>query len=167
MTGPLTPPELAPRDRRAPFANKRAPAESDRAVGVQIRRLRRTAGMTLKALGGAVGISSVQLQRYEVGASRIAASRLLAIAGALGVRAGILLNEPHALLASPPVRRTGDDAAELVRIFNGISDPAHREAIMALIRAVAMPAQLAQGPVGAYAPIMPMSVNGSIPAASE
>lgn len=167
MIDPSLPAELVRRDHAAPKANKRAPAAADRAVGEQIRRLRRTAGMTLKNLGNAVGISSVQLQRYEVGTSRIAASRLLAIARALNVRADTLLGEPHPLLAGPLARRHGDDAIELVRVFNGISDPAHRQAILALMRAVAMPAQVTHVPVGAYAPLMQVSVAGSIPAAGE
>lgn len=164
---PLQEAERARRGCAAPFGNKRAPAEADRAVGARIRRLRRTAGMTLKALSESVGISSVQLQRYEVGRSRIAASRLLAIAAALDLRADTLLGEPPLLPAVQPVRRHSDEAIELVQVFDGIADPAHRRAIIALVRAVAMPARVTPEPTGAYVPIMPMSLNGSIAAAGE
>ena len=66
-------------------ATNRLPTTTDRAVGQRIRALRRAAGMTLSDLGEAVGVSGVQFQRYETGASRVAASRLLAICDALDV----------------------------------------------------------------------------------
>ena len=113
--------ELARQGSATSFENKRAPDDADRAVGARIRRLRRMAGMTLKTLSTIVGISSVQLQRYEVGTSRIAASRLLAIAGALDVRAENLLGDPHAPPAGQPVRKQSDDTIELVRVCYGIA----------------------------------------------
>jgi transcriptional regulator with XRE-family HTH domain len=73
--------------------NNRLPTKTDQAVGWRIRSLRRTAGMTLRDLGEVVGVSGVQFQRYETGASRVAASRLLAICDALGVQVDTLIDE--------------------------------------------------------------------------
>jgi transcriptional regulator with XRE-family HTH domain len=121
----------------ATHVNNRLPTTTDQAVGRRIRSLRRAAGMTLRDLGGAVGVSAVQFQRYETGASRVAASRLVAICDALGVQVDTLIDE-----AVPP--RSGHmssdrraECAELARAFNAVADPTHRRAIIALARAFA------------------------------
>ena len=112
--------------------NKRSPTEMDHAVGKQIRALRRAAGMTLKDLGEAVGVSLVQFQRYETGASRVAASRLFAIGDALGVRVENLIGEPSPEETTSVPRRRQNECAELIRAFNAISDPGRRLALIAL-----------------------------------
>jgi len=118
-------------------SNKRTPTGTDHAVGMQIRSLRRAAGMTLKDLGDAVGVSCVQFQRYETGASRVAASRLFAISDALGVRVDSLIVDPAGEAVEPASRRRSSEHAELARAFKAISDPRHRLAIIALTRAIA------------------------------
>ena len=118
-------------------SNKRTPTGTDLAVGMQIRSLRRAAGMTLKDLGEAVGVSCVQFQRYETGASRVAASRLFAISDALGVRVDSLIVDPVTDEGEPASRRRSSEHAELARAFKAISDPRHRLAIIALTRAIA------------------------------
>jgi transcriptional regulator with XRE-family HTH domain len=117
--------------------NKRSPTATDHTVGLHIRALRRAAGLTLKDLGEAVGVSCVQLQRYETGASRIAASRLVAISEVLGVRVDSLIVEADPAGAEPMSRRNRNENAELSRVFKAISDPRHRLAIIALARAIA------------------------------
>jgi transcriptional regulator with XRE-family HTH domain len=117
--------------------NKRSPTATDLTVGLHIRTLRRAAGLTLKNLGEAVGVSCVQLQRYETGASRIAASRLVAISEVLGVRVDSLIVEPDPAKSEPMSRRNRNENAELSRVFKAISDPLHRLAIIALARAIA------------------------------
>jgi transcriptional regulator with XRE-family HTH domain len=117
--------------------SKRLPTATDHAVGTQIRSLRRAAGLTLKDLGEAVGVSVVQFQRYETGASRVAAGRLFAISDALGVRVDSLIVESASAEVEPMSRKRRNENAELARVFNAISDPHHRQAIVALARAVA------------------------------
>jgi transcriptional regulator with XRE-family HTH domain len=117
--------------------NNRLPTTTDRAVGRRIRSLRRAAGMTLSDLGGAVGVSGVQFQRYETGASRVTASRLLAICDALGVHVDTLIDEavPDRAGHAPNARRR--ECLELARAFNAVADPTQRRAIIALARAFA------------------------------
>lgn len=164
---PLTGPGRPRRPDAKSVENKRAPADADRRLGAKIRRLRRTAGMTLKDLAATVGVSCVQLQRYEVGTSRVAASRLLAISEALDVRADILLGQPPTVLADWPADGHDDDVIALVRLFRDIPEPAHRQAIMTIIRAVVVPVRTTYAPVGAYEPVLPISATGSIPVAGE
>lgn len=57
----------------------------DAHVGQRIRECRKAAGLTQKALAPRIGCSFQQLQKYETGQNRVAASRLCAIADALGV----------------------------------------------------------------------------------
>ncbi|PYE89637.1 helix-turn-helix domain-containing protein [Phyllobacterium leguminum] len=48
----------------------------DRAVGVNLRRIRNARAMSQETLGNACGITFQQIQKYEKGANRISASRL-------------------------------------------------------------------------------------------
>ncbi|WOI52295.1 helix-turn-helix transcriptional regulator [Parvularcula sp. LCG005] len=54
-------------------------------VGQRLRQRRCLLGMTQQKLAEAVGIKFQQIQKYESGANRVSASRLWALAEALGV----------------------------------------------------------------------------------
>ena len=57
----------------------------DEAIGRQIRKRRRMLGISQYQLAQAIGIASQQIQKYEIGANRLSASRLVAIAEVLDV----------------------------------------------------------------------------------
>jgi transcriptional regulator with XRE-family HTH domain len=120
-----------------PHLNKRSPTPTDLAVGVKIRLLRHAAGMTLRELGEAVGVSFVQFQRYETGASRIPASRLIAISKALCVRIESLVSDASPTESEPVSGVDRGESGELLRLFKSISDPGQRRAIIALVGAMA------------------------------
>ncbi|MFC3693083.1 helix-turn-helix domain-containing protein [Chenggangzhangella methanolivorans] len=61
-----------------------APDPIDVRVGARIRLGRRLAGFSQTKLGEAVGVSFQQMQKYEKGVNRVAASRMEKIAAALG-----------------------------------------------------------------------------------
>lgn len=63
----------------------RSPDETDVFVGVQIRRHRIAARMTLSEFGEALGISHQQVQKYEVGTNRVSAGTLYRMAEVLEV----------------------------------------------------------------------------------
>ena len=65
--------------------------EFDRRLGAVLRTRRMAFGMSQTALGKQLGVSFQQVQKYERGASRVAASRLWAIAACLGTRVDALL----------------------------------------------------------------------------
>ncbi len=117
----------------------RGPVRSDTDVGREVRRLRRAQGKTLKVLASAVGVTGAQLHRYETGATRIAASRLIAIADALGVRPDVLIAAGAAQVPARPVapEASDDDIVDLIRVFSGITDPRHRTALLAVARMMA------------------------------
>jgi transcriptional regulator with XRE-family HTH domain len=63
----------------------RLPDPIDAHVAKRLRLQRELAGFTQDKLGAAVGVSFQMIQKYENGASRVGASRLLKIGKVLGV----------------------------------------------------------------------------------
>ena len=57
-------------------------------VGGAVRARRKTLGVTQEALADRVGLTFQQVQKYERGFNRVSASKLYAIAGALGCEPG-------------------------------------------------------------------------------
>src|SRR3954463_9904295 len=128
-------PVAAAGDPLAMARHTRAPTAADVAVGVRIRALRRAAGHTQKQLAVHVGVTNAQLHRYEAGISRVATSRLVAIAKALDVRVEDLLSEGAA--SSAPVVPDTEEFASLARAFAAIKDPHHRAALVSLANTMA------------------------------
>ena len=64
---------------------KKSPDDLDRHVGARIKMRRMLTGMSQDKLGGHLGVTFQQVQKYEKGANRIGASRLSQIGKALGV----------------------------------------------------------------------------------
>ncbi|WP_170985125.1 helix-turn-helix domain-containing protein [Roseomonas sp. AR75] len=128
------------------LANKRAPTDADAAVGRRIRDCRVAMGMSLSELSGQVGVSQPQLYRYECGLTRVAASRLIAIAAALGVSIEALVRGDDA--AGLPIREAGISAEVdlLLRAFSNIGQPERRSALIALARSMADNTEAATAP---------------------
>lgn len=74
-----------------PRSGTRSPTASDAALGQKIRELRRLRGLTQSELAALAGVTGAQVHRYEAGGTRIAASRLVAIARALGAQPDSLI----------------------------------------------------------------------------
>lgn len=119
-----------------PGNQTRAPTAADAAVGLRIRALRRAARQTQKELAFHIGVTNAQLHRYEAGISRVAASRLVAIARALNCRVEDLVNDhaPEAFAVEGP---GAEEFAELARAFMAITDPKHRAALVSLANTMA------------------------------
>ncbi|MCR0984974.1 helix-turn-helix domain-containing protein [Roseomonas populi] len=120
----------------------RSPMSSDIAVGREIRELRRSQGRTQKELARVVGVTGAQLHRYEMGTTRIAASRLITIANALDIRPDVLIAAGSSQdVPTPPAvalpASAGDDIAELLQVFCTITDPKRRSALIAVARMMA------------------------------
>jgi transcriptional regulator with XRE-family HTH domain len=105
------------------------------AIGARMRTRRRQLGLSQTALADQLGVSFQQVQKYERGANRIAASTLVAAAQALGVTVAWLVGEEGG--------GSGDDdevfralarpgALELLLAFNEIPDTRARAALLAL-----------------------------------
>lgn len=86
-------PDAPPPGLERPRAGRGRNPELEAAFGVRIRAARVAAGLTQTSLGAAVGVSFQQVQKYELGKDRIAASTLQNIAAALGVHPGTFYDE--------------------------------------------------------------------------
>ena len=120
------------------------PEPVDIYVGSRIRARRIFLGITQLDLAARLGLTFQQIQKYENGTNRISASRLKAMADALGVAPEYFFPSLDGG-ADPPSeaerhwqQRFGDpDALELVRYYYAIRDPNLRERLLDLIKAAA------------------------------
>jgi len=123
-------------------------------VGNRVRLRRTLLGMSQEKLGGALGLTFQQVQKYERGVNRIGASRLFDLARVLDVPIGFFFDDMSPELGgnSATRPRSGsygsaqgqegfeDDALnrretlELVRAYNRITDPSVRKRVFDLIK---------------------------------
>jgi transcriptional regulator with XRE-family HTH domain len=113
-------------------------------VGARIRMWRAERKMSRITLGEAIGLTSQQIQKYEMGISRVGASRLQAICAVLKIPVSFLFeNTPGSLLAERGMPQDMIDfvqSAEGVRLvaaFNGITDRKLRRGISRLANRIA------------------------------
>jgi transcriptional regulator with XRE-family HTH domain len=114
----------------------------DLAVARRIRRRRLELGLTQQQVAELIGMIPRQARRYELGISRVSASRLHQIAQTLGVEVGYFFEDvdPEGRGGAEP-----DEAGrgqrrrllELVRHAAAIRDPEHRKAVCELARDLA------------------------------
>ena len=124
----------APQSGRDPGRTGRTP-EIEVAIGARIRGVRIAAGMSQAALGEALGVTFQQIQKYERGKDRVAASTLQVLAAALGVHPGSFfdVDMPVPTGDVPEVRAALKSAAGLQRV----TDPGIRRRLAALIDTLA------------------------------
>jgi transcriptional regulator with XRE-family HTH domain len=89
-------------------------------------------GATQADIATRVGVTGAQFHRYETGQTRVAASRLVAIAKALGVDPSALLSQPPVSVTPPGAGQnnsTGGEMLELVEIFSSLCSRGRRALI--------------------------------------
>ncbi|WP_299593281.1 helix-turn-helix transcriptional regulator [uncultured Tateyamaria sp.] len=112
-------------------------------VGKRVRQRRSLLGMSQEALAGEIGTKFQQVQKYEVGANRISASRLWDISNALDVPVSYFFETVHKAHGSKPITGIPTDilsdkeALDLVRTYYGIPE-AHRKMLFDLAKALAL-----------------------------
>lgn len=122
----------------------RRPDSTDIQVGHSIRAHRLIARMSQNELANRLGISFQQLQKYEKGANRVGAGRLLHIAGILDVPVAALF-EPETdpsrgkrTAGGAPVRFMSDrNALRLLTSYRDITDRAIRRTLIELVDGIA------------------------------
>lgn len=95
----------------------------DIAIGKALADRREAVGMTQRRLGEAIGVTFQQVQKYETGKNRIAASKLVLAATALKCDVAELVGE-H--------RGDHPGSARLIRAWSSLNDK-QREAVTAMI----------------------------------
>jgi len=117
---------------------KRRATPEDVAIGHKLRALRLDKGLSQGALAGEIGVTFQQLQKYEKGANRVSAGRLVRIAAALHVPVTAFYGGSQARAsdrALPYLNSAG--AVRLVRAYAEIAERAPKYALVTLAKALA------------------------------
>ena len=128
------------------------PSPIDVHVGSRVRLRRNMLGLSQEKLGGAIGLTFQQVQKYERGANRIGASRLHDLSQVLDVPVSFFFDDMDPVRApaipagfaepaaeafdADPLRRR--ETVELVSAYYRIDDPALRRRLFELARALAV-----------------------------
>ena len=125
--------------------DERAANAIDRKIGQRVRSRRLEIGMSQERLAELLGITFQQVQKYEKGVNRIAASRLFDIAGALHQPVARFFEGlgSRAAGAAESRQNTIDDAlatpegAQLMAVFASIRSQRVRRKVLELVRTLA------------------------------
>ena len=122
----------------------------DAHVGARLRMRRNMLGLTQQTLGGAIGLTFQQVQKYERGANRLCASRLHELSRVLDVPVSFFFDdrdpvrapavpggfaEPAPCLESDPLRKR--ETVELIGAYFAINDAEVRRALWTLAKTLA------------------------------
>jgi transcriptional regulator with XRE-family HTH domain len=123
-----------------PKTSNKSANKVDKIVGRNIRVHRLVRGLTQEGLGGKLGVTFQQIQKYEKGTNRVGSGRLYQIAALLEVpvtsffeggeaQSNLRNSSPYDLLADPVSLR-------MVQAFSEIPDPKTRRAVLALVESM-------------------------------
>ena len=128
---------------------KKAPNPIDKHVGSRVRMRRLMLGITQQKLGDSLGLTCQQVQKYELGRSRIGASRLQHISLVLQVPvpfffegAPHLPGNPEGIVQAPWRDYVSEflattDGLALTKAFMGVKNPMLRRRIVELVEEIA------------------------------
>ncbi len=102
----------------------------DAQLGERIRSRRRELGLSQSALGGKLGITFQQVQKYENGTNRVSATMLVKLSEALTMPVTELLQQADR--AAAPIDAK-NQAAELLAAFAKIQSADLRAAVLTLV----------------------------------
>lgn len=124
------------------LSDERSAGEVDRKLGARIRGRRLELGMSQESLADVLGITFQQIQKYEKGINRIAASRLIEISTALDFPVSAMFAGLQSGKRRPAHERDAGEAlaipgaAELVTLYAAIKSTKVRRRILDLVRAM-------------------------------
>jgi len=113
--------------------NNAEPLPTDIQVGVHLRNRRIELSFSQQGLGDALGLSFQQIQKYESGANRIAASRLFDISQTLGVTPNYFFGLEG---EASDLTEHDRERLELLRDYNGIPSDPLRAKIRGIVREI-------------------------------
>jgi len=118
-------------------------SQIDTIVGRRIRLRRTMLGLSSEEVAEKVGVAHQQLLKYEIAQNRVSAARLYSLASVLGVPVHwffselgdetLSLSDGAAVPGSESVA-SGDELAEVVRLYAGIADPDIRQHYLQSLR---------------------------------
>jgi transcriptional regulator with XRE-family HTH domain len=128
---------------------KKAPNPIDKHVGSRVRMRRMMLSMSQEKLGGALGLTFQQVQKYEKGTNRIGASRLQQISQILQVPVAFFFEgapnlhpQPEGTAEAPSPAYVSDflatsEGLALTKAFTRIKQPRLRRRIVDLVEEIA------------------------------
>jgi transcriptional regulator with XRE-family HTH domain len=114
-----------------------------RVIGARLRKQRMTCGISQATLGGLIGVSFQQVQKYEKGVTRISSSRLHQFATILEVPPSFFFDDTHTATRSrKAIAEIEEFAASpaglaLARAFAQIDNSNLRRSILSLVQQIA------------------------------
>jgi transcriptional regulator with XRE-family HTH domain len=128
-------------------SDERAANAVDEHLGKRVKARRLVLDISQERLADLVGVTFQQIQKYENGVNRIAASRLWEMAKALSVPVsyffeGIPLDRPAGVAEDGPEELVYDmmatpEGQRLLQIFGAIKNPKLRRRVVELVRVMA------------------------------
>lgn len=109
----------------------RSPTSHDAEIGSRIKLARKQARLSQTELGQALGVTYQQVQKYENGTDRVAASRLIQIARFLQVSTASLLPDDDENAVSSLL---GEDEIAALAAFRQIEGDAMRQAAISTLK---------------------------------
>lgn len=137
----------APKGKRQVRKKKGGPDPIDVHVGSRLRLRRMILGVSQDALGRSLDLTFQQIQKYEKGANRIGAGRLMQLAEILEVPIQFFYDDYDGMIGSSGLAETdGKDAfmellnspegIQLCRYFSLIEDPKVKKRVIDLVRSI-------------------------------
>jgi transcriptional regulator with XRE-family HTH domain len=126
------------------------PKKADVFVGARVRFRRKELGLSQGKLAEKLGITFQQVQKYEKGVNRVGASRLADMARILSVPVSYFFEDAERSDASEGSAATMSNvltmagAADLLRAYSRISNPALRKVVLSLARSLASEESVAE-----------------------
>lgn len=112
-------------------------AQLDRKIGARLRYVRKARGLTQKDVGGVIGVTFQQVQKYELGVNRISTAALIEVARTLDISPLELLADEAEGHQTPDEGMLDTDGAEaLLRAYRKIGSPKLRRIVRELARSL-------------------------------
>ena len=111
---------------------KKKPEELNSNIGNLIKKIRKNVGLSQMKLAKKINVSYQQLQKYESGATRITVSRLVQIAGALGVPVRTFL-QSELSVADKPYIGLSEKETQLIRRFRKLKNDKLKENVISMV----------------------------------
>jgi transcriptional regulator with XRE-family HTH domain len=111
-------------------------------IGRQIRALRVTSGLSQDALGQVLGLTFQQIQKYEKGANKVSAERLVQIAQHFDQPIGYFTEDAARTNQEGGVKTPYEHhrlRLEIARMLTGVKSPRTLRALLGLVRSIQQP----------------------------
>lgn len=108
--------------------------EVDKQIGARIRERRRALGYSQAYVADVIGLTFQQVQKYETGATRVAAATLLRIAEVLRTEPAALLPQGRKPALEKAIAPKEALALELQQAFRAITSPRQRRLVLEMAR---------------------------------